>query len=266
MLGESVVLLAKSPQVCSQMVSCAADLIRPVPYAGVIKPYLIMQSDFSAIGLDSGPPRNFLIGMTNPFLLKRMLAALEKGGRKMPYIVYLDRSEGVIPIKSQSMQLPPGVDIPNGMVNQRSPVKRLKTDHGFTRQLIQLMKQTPNPRSHDIDFHVRRHFAEVAAQFLAPINRYLATGVAPEAVTAGGDPNYGNFNESSFLKSLSKYGTALDFKGQSPIQRHRSRDTFYETFCRSPNFYSWLEMKLTLEKEASAGLLNAPSSKSKHTT
>jgi hypothetical protein len=90
---------------------------------------------------------------------------------------------------------------------------------------------------------------------MAPLNRFLATHLSSAVFTPGGNPQYANFSETDFLHSLSKYGSSVKFRGQGPLQRHKTRDTFYERFCRSPNFYSWLEMKMALEKEASAGML-----------
>ena len=42
LLCESIIVIAKSPQLCSEAVSSFVDLIRPVPYAGEIKPYMTM--------------------------------------------------------------------------------------------------------------------------------------------------------------------------------------------------------------------------------
>jgi hypothetical protein len=42
------------------------------------------------------------------------------------------------------------------------------------------------------------------------------------------------------------------------MQRHKARDGLYAAFCGSENFYSWLDMKISLENEASAGLLGGP--------
>lgn len=67
MLCESVIVVAKSPQLASEAVSSLVDLIRPVPYAGIIKPYMTMQANFQCIGIDGGTPRPFIIGITSTF-------------------------------------------------------------------------------------------------------------------------------------------------------------------------------------------------------
>lgn len=66
-LCESVIVVAKSPQLASEAVSSLVDLIRPVPYAGVIKPYMTMQANFQCIGIDGGTPRSFIIGITSTY-------------------------------------------------------------------------------------------------------------------------------------------------------------------------------------------------------
>lgn len=258
LLCENVVIIAKSPQVCSEVVSALVDLIRPIPYAGEIKPYLTMQSEFCVAGFNGGTSRHFIVGITNPFLLKRILSAAETSGSTTPYVVYLHSSGSPVPVKQSGSQqaCPPGFDIPGGIEVNHPVKKHLKPDRSFLQQLDSMQKSY-RPGSDSIGPLVRRHFAELTAQFLAPIIRYLATGMSSTAASPGGNPAYANFSEPDFLNSLSKYGTSIKLRGQGPLQRHRTRDALYGEFCRSPNFYSHLEMKLSLEKEASVGLLNA---------
>merc|ERR1712032_1517216 len=99
LLCESIIVIAKSPQLASEAVSALVDLVRPVPYAGVIKPYMTMQSDFRGISIDGGTPSPFIIGITNPFLLKRILSATEGNQRSRPHILYLQNFDGPVPAK-----------------------------------------------------------------------------------------------------------------------------------------------------------------------
>ncbi|KAF4540936.1 Glycoside hydrolase clan GH-D [Lasiodiplodia theobromae] len=257
LLCENVVVMAKSPQTCSEVVSALVDLIRPIPYAGEIKPYLTMQSEFCVAGFNGGTSRHFIVGITNPFLLKRILSAAETSGSTIPYVLYLHSTGAPVPVKPSSSHptCPPGFDIPGGIEANNPAKKLLKPDRSFLQQL-DTMQRGGRPATDAIGPLVRRHFAELTAQFLAPILRYLATGMAPTVASPGGNPAYANFSEPDFLNSLSKYGTSIKLRGQGPLQRHRTRDALYGEFCRSPNFYSHLEMKLSLEKEASVGLLN----------
>ncbi|KAF2436219.1 DUF1630-domain-containing protein [Tothia fuscella] len=259
-LCEPVIVLSKSPQRSSELVSCLIDLLRPIPYAGPYKPYLTMQSEFFASSQENGLPKHFIVGITNPFLLKRIMSmSTTKGNESTPHIIYLSNGPQKTPLKQNhsrhGRRHSIDLDIPGG-IDPQVPTKRyLKSDHTFLNTLDLSLK---NPKSGiaPIGHAVRRHFAELSAQILAPLNRFLATNMSSSVpITPGGNPGYANFSEASFLQSLSKYGVAVKFRGQTPLQRHKARDTFYEKFCRSPNFYSWLEMKVTLEREASAGLL-----------
>lgn len=255
-LCESIIVIAKSPQLASEAVSSLVDLIRPVPYAGIIKPYMTMQADFRCIGIDGGVPRPFVIGITNPFLLKRILSATENSQRLRPHILYLQSFDGPVPAKRHhSMHHKSSrnvlLDLPGGGIEARTPSKRfLKSDHDIVSQVELVLKS--NDQTHGLGPLIRRHFAELTAQFIAPVNRYLTT---TNVVTPGGNQRYASFSVAEFLRNLAKHGTSIKLRGQGPIQRHRARDGLYETFCSSLNFHSWLDMKISLEAEASAGLL-----------
>lgn len=262
LLCESVIVLAKSPQLCSEAVSALVDLIRPIPYAGEVKPYMTMQSEFRSIGIDGGTPRPFIVGITNPFLLKRILGATEDTERVRPHILYLQNFDGPVPVKrhhSLHHKARTGFDMPSG-IDTHAPSKRfVKSDRSFIQQ-IELINKANAPTTNELGPLIRRHFAELTAQYIAPVNRYLATSVSLNANSQGGNYRYASFSVADFLHNLSKHGSSVKFRGQSPMQRHKARDGLYENFCRSPNFYSWLDMKLSLEKEASAGLLGSTSS------
>ncbi|KAF2711431.1 hypothetical protein K504DRAFT_475286 [Pleomassaria siparia CBS 279.74] len=256
LLCESIVVIAKSPQLCSEAISSMVDLIRPVPYAGEIKPYMTMQVEFRSIGIDGGTPRPFIIGITNPFLLKRVLSATESTNRTRPHILYLQNFDGPVPTKrhhslhhksSRNALL----DLPGGGIDAHPPSKRfIKSESAIISQIETLLKLGDQTR--ELGPLIRRHFSELTAQFLAPINRYLATS---NVVSPSGNHRYASFSASGFMHDLAKHGTSMKLRGQGPMQRHRSRDGLYAAFVHSPNFYSWLDMKTTLEQEASAGLL-----------
>lgn len=261
LLGDSVVVLAKNPQLASQCVSACIDLVKPVPYAGLVRPYMVMQSDFSLLGLDNPASSHFIVGITNPFLLKRITSSFADKKRDPPFVVFLHESDNRVPIKksnSQRQRRQTAIDFPGATGVDQNSKKYLKSDHAFTKTLDDFLTTNSAPnQAVNASNLVRRHFAELTAQFLAPLNRYLATKMASTPFTPGGkNLAYANFSTKDFLQSLTKYGTGVKFRGQNPLQRHKARDAMYEAFCRSPNFYSWLDMKTTLEREASIGLLN----------
>jgi hypothetical protein len=244
-LCESVIVIAKSPQLASEAVSSLLDLICPVPYAGVTKPYMTMQADFQSIGIDGGTPTPFVIGITNPFLLKRIVAACEASHRLRPHILYLQNFDGPVPTRRHHSLHHRNalLDLPGGGIEVHTPSQRfLKSDNHVVSQISTLLK--PGDQTSTLDPLIRRHFAELTAQFVAPVNRYLATSTV---VSPGGSNRYASFSVPDFLASVSKYGTSVKWRGQGPIQRHRARDGMYEGFCRCGNFFKWLEVKIGLE-------------------
>jgi hypothetical protein len=256
-LCESIIVLAKNPQQCSELVSALIDLIKPVSFGGVYRPYLTMQSEFFTGSKDAAIPRHFLIGITNPFLLKRILTAVESNGYTTPLIVHMKDSISPPPLKlhhSLRGHRKQEIDIPGGLEAQPHPRKHLKSDRDFLNNLdLQIRDNASTPTM--INHLVRRHFSDLTAQLLSPLNRYFATHLNSSVVTPDGNVQYASFNSAEFLKSLAKHGSTVKWRGQSPIQRHRARDEWYQMFCDSPNFYAWLDMKCTLEREARAGLL-----------
>ncbi|TKA67537.1 hypothetical protein B0A49_07620 [Cryomyces minteri] len=256
LLCESAVVLAKSPQLCSEFISALVDLIKPVPYAGECRPYLTMQSEFFSASLDGGAPKLFLIGITNPFLLKRVLDMFENAGRAAPLLIILYDTDFPVPLKAPHMHHTSQAEagLPNGVAVRSRQKTYMKVDRLFLKALEDIQTDTTTAID-SIGPFVRRHFATLVAQFLAPLNRHLATRMATSVLSPGGNLQYAHFNETEFMQSLKKHGSSASTKGQSPFARRASRDQLYRKFCRSPSFYSWLDVKLSLEKEALAALL-----------
>ncbi|KAI9653234.1 MAG: hypothetical protein M1821_007665 [Bathelium mastoideum] len=253
LLSESVVVLARNPQACSEVISALVDLIRPIPYAGDCRPYVIMQSEFLASNFDQGPNRNFIVGITNPFLLKRLMAQLDES--KPLYVLYLRDGQSPPPLKvdKHRRQSHASSELPGSPVPYTHFKSFIRPDHTFLSSIDMMIAN----RDPSLSPTIRRHFSLLAAQFLAPFIRYFATLMSTVVTSPGGNLNYHNFSESDFMKNLAQHGSSVPCKGNSALARHKSRDALYSAFCRSPSFYSWLEMKLSLEKEASAGLFRS---------
>ncbi|KAF2455420.1 hypothetical protein BDY21DRAFT_289677 [Lineolata rhizophorae] len=257
LLCEPVVVLSRSPRLCSDAVSCLLDLIRPVPYAGEARPYLTMQSDFfsapaSGNGSGSGPPRHYLVGITNPFLLGRVLSmAGSTPGHPKPFVLHLDDSCGYPnPYPSLSSSRSSGEPGTGHLSLHSEPNKGALAAHPAT-------ATAAADAALDLAVLTRRHFAELTAQFLAPLNRYFATRAPPPPPSPSPA-----FHTAAFLASLAKHGTSVRFRSgaggaaaAATGARQRARDAVYGAFCQGPNFRAWVDMKVGLEKEAAAGLL-----------
>lgn len=240
LLAEPIVVLADDPQTCSEFVSAIVDMIRPIKWGGDVRPYLTMQSDFFLGTHESMPLRHYLIGITNPFFLKRLLSSGKENAAA--HVVYLAGPE----VKRKHLSFSISYtdrDHPSSLhTNDTKGV--IAKDLVFLRKLDVLLKD-PSITPAEIARHVRRHFAVLSAFFLAPLNRYLATLTSP-----GQEPNMidiASFNEDDFIISLAKHGCSVHFKGKTAFHRQRNSEQFYRKFCRSSNFFSWLEMKMRLQ-------------------
>lgn len=270
-LGGSVIVLAKSPQLCSAVVTRLLDLIKPVPWGGLCRPYLTMQSEFFAgspgATESTALPRNFIVGITNPFLLKRIISAAVTQKYAAPHVVQLKEELDPIspPIRLRkslrekvSHSPPQKIDIPGGLDPIEVGKRYLRADEDFLSQLFTLL-QDPSSSQNMIENLVRRHFADLAATLLAPINRYLATHLAAvptqDSERKASTVEYANFNTDEFMKALHQSGTGIKWRGRG-LSAQKSRNAFFETFIAGPNFFAWMEVKSSLEAEARAGLLN----------
>ncbi|KAH8151614.1 uncharacterized protein LAJ45_04236 [Morchella importuna] len=238
LLSEPLVVLADDPRTCSEFVSAVVDLIRPIPFGGDCRPYLTMQSDFFLNGHEVIPFRHYLIGITNPFFLKRVLSQGKDSAS--PHVVYLSAPE--VKRKSHTFYSSEREFTNNFITNDTKG--SLAKDLVFLRKLEHYLKDgetTPQ----ECGRFVRRHFALLSALFLAPLNRYLATltTLSPNSRMI----DIANFSEEDFLASLSKYGCQVQFKGKTSFHRHRAAEAFYRKFCRSPGFFRWLQMKIRLQ-------------------
>ncbi|KAL0634612.1 hypothetical protein Q9L58_006499 [Maublancomyces gigas] len=240
LLSEPLVVLADDPRTCSEFVSAAIDLIRPIPFGGDCRPYLTMQSDFFLNGHEGIPFRHYLIGITNPFFLKRVLS--QGKDSTIPHVVYLAGPE----VKRKPHNFYSSNterELSNNFITNDMKGSLTK-DLVFLRKLEHYLKDSETTPQ-EIGRFVRRHFALLSALFLAPLNRYLATltTVSPNSKMI----DIANFSEDDFLASLSKYGCQVQFKGKTSFHRYRAAETFYRKFCRSPSFFRWLQMKIRLQ-------------------
>ncbi|KAI5806242.1 hypothetical protein EDC01DRAFT_639227 [Geopyxis carbonaria] len=257
LLSEPLVVLADDPRTSSEFVNAVIDMIRPIPFGGECRPYLTMQSDFCPGAHDSLPLRHYLIGITNPFFLKRLLSQGKES--TLAHVVYLAGPETRRRTLLSYSSLTGGTDRDHPSQMMPNETKSyIAKDQVFLRKLEALLKD-PETSPQECERFVRRHFALQAALFLAPLNRYLAT-----LTTSAPDTNVidiASFSEEDFLASLQKYGCAISFKGKTNFLRNRTAESFYRKFCRSPSFFTWLEMKMRLQNADPDGVITPPAEK-----
>jgi hypothetical protein len=147
------------------------------------------------------------------------------------------------------------IDVPGTPIHsQQRPHHFLKADKAF------LSIVSDNSTAPATTLLVRRHFADVTARLLAPINRYLVTSNTASSsptATEKGQAGPSTFSFSEFQQTVAQYSTQVPFSGQTSHGRHKSRGEFYSKFCQSPNFHAWLEMRNVTEREAAAGMMTS---------
>ncbi|EWC45550.1 hypothetical protein DRE_05408 [Drechslerella stenobrocha 248] len=248
LLCEPIVALSLDPRICSEFISLAFDLIRPVPYAGDYRPYITMHSDIFSQSHSGSITNHYMVGVTNPFILKRLQVPASKKqinssypAKESPYIVHLTEpihKNGHFHRKTRSTHKE---DFAYDVTAQ-DPKGYLSRDWEFLKEVDTACRTDSSGM--EISRLVRRHFAYLTARFLSPLDRYFAQLITPGSAI---DPfEYGCFSETEFLQMLAKYGSGVEFKGKTQFQRKKMEESFYKKFCRSPSFFSWLQMKMEL--------------------
>jgi len=185
---------------------------------------------------------SYIIGVTNPFFLKRLLQTQGKASNPA-HVVYLAPEETRRNQQSRSFYpFSSDVELPSGfMPNETKGF--IGKDWRFIKKLEGYLRGN-EMSSRECSDMIRRHFSILSALFLAPLNRYLATLL--KTTSQSGISSYAPFSEEDFIASLWKYGCSVQFKGKTGFHRHKNAEVFYRRFCRSKNFDSWLEMKMEL--------------------
>ncbi|KAK9243507.1 hypothetical protein V1506DRAFT_493649 [Lipomyces tetrasporus] len=204
MLGQSVAVLANTPSLCSKLVSNVVDLIKPIPYTGLVRDYITMHSDIESLNIISANPVPGVIGFTNPFLAQ-MVHECEGAVSLIDISTHhtTRRSSSLnvslLPILLDLMPVtaapqPMTLDLlypvtatvdwqrrslkkmfnTFGTAKSRSSSRRsryLARDKQFLKTLRQMLADDAS--SVKIDKYVRLYFANLTAKILAPIKRYL---------------------------------------------------------------------------------------------
>ncbi|KAK9239272.1 hypothetical protein V1525DRAFT_356724 [Lipomyces kononenkoae] len=206
LLGQSVAVLANTPAMCSRFVANVADLIKPIPYTGLVRDYVTMHSDIESLNIMSVHPVPGVIGFTNPFLAQMIqecsgdisLIDISKPHKIMKRSPSLNISvlpilPDMMPVSAtpQAMTLDLLYPVTTTLDWQRRSIQNLfqnvgigksssslsrkprylATDKQFVKTLRQMFAD--NVGCEKIDRYIRLYFANLTAKILAPIKRYL---------------------------------------------------------------------------------------------
>jgi len=224
--GEPIVVMASSPENCSQMVHALATMIMPLIYCGEHRPYFtIHDAEFKEYTKPTQPPPPIILGVTNPFFSKTL--------QHWPHIIKLSE-----PFKTSTLQkskVKKGVvkafDSKAGVFTQYEPF--LHKDKVIIKKLL---KGVQSNRPEEVQSALlRRHLLELTQSFMIPLERYMATlmplhkNISPYKAA----PSPWPFNPDDFVSSLEKSGPQLT----SGIKGNWVG--LYKRFFRSPNFIYW---------------------------
>ncbi|CAB0008452.1 unnamed protein product [Nesidiocoris tenuis] len=207
LIGEPIVVMASSPETCSQMVHALVTMIMPLIYCGEHRPYFtIHDTEFKEYTKTTQPPPPIILGVTNPFFSKTL--------QHWPHIIKLPEPANKA-----------------GVYTQYEPF--LLKDKTIVKKLLKGV-QTNRPEEVQSAL-LRRHLLELTQSFMIPLERYMSTlmplhkNISPYKAA----PSPWPFRHEAFIASLDKSGPQLTtgIKG--------NWEGLYRRFFRSPNFIGW---------------------------
>ncbi|KPV73812.1 uncharacterized protein RHOBADRAFT_45103 [Rhodotorula graminis WP1] len=216
-LGEPLLVWAAEPRVGAEVVEALKALIKPIPFAGDVRPYFHVHDVEFANLCKAGkkPPQGLLVASTNPLLLSTC--------KHWPHVLRLDRAapapSSTSPSSSPTLSLPLSAasSSPSGIapLRQRSASngngsqhggggddgstgggggagkefglrttskRHVKKDEAVEKEIAELWRRGDYLAC---DAVIYRHFAALTERFLAPLSRYFGTlWAGNEAVAA----------------------------------------------------------------------------------
>ncbi|KAJ1963793.1 hypothetical protein IWQ62_003109 [Dispira parvispora] len=239
MVAEPLVVLADSPDTCSQAVLALVDLIQPITYCGDVRPYFTIQdSDFKSYVSKNRIPSNVLLGVSNPFF--------DQALAHWPHIIRLHsprQSNGKKSHRMSSFQLQRNwltSEIKHGLRTKRKSI--VGKDRALSDK-ITTAAEAGYTSPYILNNLLRRHFLDLTEKFLAPLNRYFST-LIPKVVDMGTvkeRPKLKPFNRDDFFKSLAEHGSQIPIKNS--FGSSVDYVAFYRQFLNCGNFATWLQYR-----------------------
>ncbi|CAE6435148.1 unnamed protein product [Rhizoctonia solani] len=167
-LSDPILVFAPSPLISSAVVWWLRDLIRPVPFAGDIRPYFhIHDRDFPVLVTKNAPRPGLIMGVTNPYF--------ENVCKHWPHILSVGQAEKAprpssaskhsAALASQALGPTPGYHTNHN--------RYISKDRALLKRLEAAIKEGPAAQSQMMVL-LRQHFAQRSQQLLTPLNRYFS--------------------------------------------------------------------------------------------
>ncbi|TFK35563.1 hypothetical protein BDQ12DRAFT_687965 [Crucibulum laeve] len=230
-LCEPILVFGTSPAQTSQAIWWFRDLMRPIPLAGDIRPYITMQDVDHASLVNKLPPKaGLLLGVTNPFF--------EKSCAHWPHVLSLGKRMPPSSAGPKSASMRPAGPAPGWKT--RTHKRHISKDRALLKNLEHAIRGSELSKM-NASLLLRRHFCSRTTELITPLHRYLNTLIpTPSEVKSArargttSSLRLKPFNNANFFASLKAHGSTLPFKSTS------KRTEFYERWLKSPAFGTWL--------------------------
>ncbi|EDV25356.1 uncharacterized protein TRIADDRAFT_23603 [Trichoplax adhaerens] len=233
LVGEPIVVMASTPDICATTVQALINMIKPLKYASDFRPYFtIHDNEFKEYTTKTQAPPSIILGVTNPYFAKTL--------QHWPHVLVVDScsNPGLSSTIKRTKNLKglTTLDTTPGLYTKYLPT--MKEDKFIIRRLLKQVPPGTRPQEAQ-NAMLTRHFLEQTQSFIIPLERYITTlmplqkNISPWKSA----PNLKPFDVEEFIRSLNKAGPQLtsDIKG--------NWQTLYRKFFKSPNFDGWLRSR-----------------------
>lgn len=235
LLGEPLVVMSNSPEVCANTVLSLISCISPLRYTCDYRPYFtIHDSEFKEFTSNVQAPPRVLLGVTNPFFTKTL--------QHWPHIIHVGHVG--MPTSSSMSSL-----LSSDKLKKTTKIKTFDTKPGVYTEYKMYLKRDksflrnflkPGHRFTQSDSVIlRRHFLELTQSFMIPLERYMA-GLMPLQKSISplrAPPALKSFRPEEFLATVETQGPHLTSVTKG------NWVGLYKKFFQSPNFMTWLNSR-----------------------
>lgn len=232
LLGEPLVVMSTSPEVCSNTVLSLISSISPLRYNCDFRPFFtIHDSEFKEYTSRTQAPPRVMLGVTNPFFTKTL--------QHWPHIIRI--GDPGLPSSTSAPSL-----LSSDKLKKASKMKTFDTKPGMYTEYKAFLKKDKNfYKSLGQSGHrftasdsakLRRHFLELTQSFMIPLERYMASlmPLQKNISPLRAPPVLKPFRPEEFLATVETQGPHL-----TPVTKG-NWSGLYRRFFQSPNFVAWL--------------------------
>ncbi|EAR85516.2 polarity axis stabilization protein (macronuclear) [Tetrahymena thermophila SB210] len=216
--NQPLLIVADSPEECSELVFGAISLISPLEYVGDYRPYFtIYDLEYKTIKdeCDKKMTRNIIIGITNPFFLKTL--------PDFPVVLRFDSQYGKMngdTKKSSSEKVFPFE------VNQKNSKVQINYDKTIDKMLLPIESVETDAINNSL---IRKSFRNLTQQFIQTFEDYFDNQKNDIKI----------FDQKEFFKSLE----SKKFAFQDLFEKKTKIIQLYEKFLISANFLNYIKQK-----------------------